>query len=102
MSDLISIESKIFQVRGKKVMLDRDLAMLYGAEVKQLTRQVRRNIERFPDDFMYQLTKQEITNLRCQIGASSWGGRRYLLLKPTLKKDRRIIGFQVDSDPKKD
>lgn len=72
------IESKIFKIRGKKVMLDKDLAELYGVETKQLTRQVRRNIERFPDDFMFLLTHQEVRNLRCQIGTSSYGGRRYL------------------------
>ena len=57
-------------------MLDRDLAELYGVETKYLTRQVRRNIERFPEDFMFQLIREEF--LRCQIVTSSWGGRRYL------------------------
>jgi len=81
MSDLsiiAKIESKIFRIRGKKVMLDEDLAELYGVETKQLTRQVRRNIDRFPDDFMFLLSCEEDRNLRCQIGASSYGGRRYL------------------------
>ncbi len=59
-------------------MLDSDLAELYGVETKQLTRQVRRNIDRFPEDFMFQLTKDEFENLRYQFGTSSWGGRRYL------------------------
>lgn len=72
------ITSRILEIRGKKVMLDRDLAKLYGVETKYLIRQVRRNIKRFPEDFMYQLTKQELVNLRCQIVTSSWGGRRYL------------------------
>ena len=79
MEKLISvekIENKIFHIRGKKVMIDEDLARLYGVETKQLTRQVRRNIERFPEDFMLRLTKEEI--LRCQIGTSRWGGRRHL------------------------
>ena len=57
-------------------MLDSELAVLYGVETKQLTRQVRRNIDRFPDDFMFQLTKEEF--LRCQFGTSKSGGRRYL------------------------
>ena len=57
-------------------MLDRDISGLYGVETKYLTRQVRRNIERFPKDFMFQLTREEF--LRCQIVTSSWGGRRYL------------------------
>ena len=72
------IESKILLIRGHKVMFDRDLAKLYGVQTGQLTRQVRRNIERFPDDFMFQLTKEEFANLRCQFGISSWGGTRKL------------------------
>ncbi|MFZ5800783.1 MAG: ORF6N domain-containing protein [Candidatus Omnitrophota bacterium] len=70
------IESKIYQIRCKRVLLDVDLAELYGVETRQLTRQVRRNIERFPSDFMFKLSKEEF--LRCQIGTSRWGGRRYL------------------------
>jgi hypothetical protein len=68
----------IYVIRGHKVMLDNDLAGLYEVETKILTRSIRRNIERFPSDFMFQLTKEEYENLRCQFGASSWGGRRYL------------------------
>jgi len=68
------IESKIFQIRGRGVMLDEDLAMLYGVETKQLKRQVKRNIERFPDDFMLQLTKKEHQDfLRCQFGTLEIG-----------------------------
>ena len=60
-------------------MLDRDLAELYGYEVKQLNKQVKRNIERFPEDFMFELNEGEMLNLRCQNGTSSeHGGRRYL------------------------
>jgi len=70
------IEKKIFIVRGHKVMLDSDLARLYSVETKYLTRQTRRNIDRFPEDFMFRLTKEEI--LRCQNVTSSYGGRRYL------------------------
>ena len=58
-------------------MLDRDLAELYQVETKQLKRQVRRNIERFPEDFMFELKQQEFDNLRSQFGTSSWGGTRY-------------------------
>lgn len=73
------IEHKIIAVRGHKVLLDSDLAELYGVETKMLLRQIRRNITRFPDDFMLQLTQREWDNLRCQIGASNLhGGRRYL------------------------
>ena len=69
------IATKIFEIRGKRVMLDKDLAELYGTETKYLLRQVRRNIERFPADFMYVLTRQEFIDLRCQFVTSSWGGR---------------------------
>ena len=68
------IQSKIYLIRSHKVMLDGDLAELYSVLTKQLTRQVRRNLERFPADFMLQLTREELSNLRCQIGTSSWGG----------------------------
>lgn len=74
---LESIESRIFLIRGHKLMLDADLAALYGVETKVLIQAVKRNIGRFPDDFMIQLTKQEVTDLRSQLVTSSWGGRRY-------------------------
>lgn len=61
-----NIESFVYQIRGQQVMLDTDLANIYGYEVKNLNRQVKRNIERFPDDFMFQLTKDEVKELRCQ------------------------------------
>lgn len=67
----------VFLVRGEKVLLDTDLAMLYGVETGALNRAVKRNIERFPADFMLQLSQQEWDNLKCQIGISSdHGGRR--------------------------
>jgi len=65
-----TIEEKIIVVRGKRVMLDRDLAMLYGVVTAQLKRQVRRNNDRFPADFMWVLSKQEFENWRCQFGIS--------------------------------
>ncbi|CAL67125.1 conserved hypothetical protein [Christiangramia forsetii KT0803] len=71
------ISSKIYLIRDQKVMLDRDLAELYQVETKHLKRQVRRNIERFPDDFMFELNEEEINNLRSQFGTSRWGGTRY-------------------------
>jgi hypothetical protein len=58
-------------------MLDSDLSALYEVETKQLKRAVRRNIDRFPEDFMFELTNDELEILRCQIGTSSWGGKRY-------------------------
>jgi hypothetical protein len=72
-----SIPNLIHMVRGEKVMLDFDLAYLYGIETKRLKEQVKRNISRFPDDFMFQLTDEELINLRSQIATSSWGGSRY-------------------------
>jgi hypothetical protein len=72
------IRDMIFIIRCHKVMIDSDLAGLYGVPTKQLKRAVRRNIGRFPDDFMFELTREEFENLRCQFGASSWGGERYL------------------------
>ena len=72
------IEKKIYLIRGTNVMLDKDLAELYGVETRVLIQAVKRNIERFPEDFMFQLTKEEFENLRSQIVSSSWGGRRYL------------------------
>src|SRR3989338_2445758 len=65
------IESQIFLIRGQKVMLDADLAELYGVETGALNRAVKRNSERFPEDFMFQLTAEEFADLRCQIGISS-------------------------------
>ncbi len=73
-----NIESRIMLIRGQRVMLDADLAELYGVETGALNRAVKRNIERFPQDFMFQLTSEELEDLRCQFGTSSWGGRRYL------------------------
>jgi len=81
MKDLIPIEhieKRILLLRGQKVMLDADLAELYGVETGALKRAVKRNRERFPEDFMFELTFQEVGILRCQIGTSSWGGKRFL------------------------
>jgi hypothetical protein len=72
------IANCIFIIRGHKVMLDMDLAKLYEVDTGAIVRQVKRNIERFPADFTFQLNKEEFDNLRCQIGISSWGGRRYM------------------------
>jgi hypothetical protein len=73
------IEQRILLIRGQKVMLDMDLATLYGVETKYLLRAVKRNMARFLLDFAYRLTMSEFRNLRCHFGTSSqWGGRRYL------------------------
>ena len=74
----VDIERSIRLIRGQKVLLDEDLARLYGVAVKQLNQQVRRNLDRFPEDFMFRLDADERANLRSQfVTSSSWGGRRY-------------------------
>lgn len=72
------VVNKIYVIRNQKVMLDSDLAELYGVETKRLNEQVGRNIDRFPDDFMFQLSELEWIDLKSQIATSSWGGRRKL------------------------
>ena len=95
------IEKAIFLIRQQKVILDTDLAELYGVDTGALNRAVKRNIGRFPDDFMFQLTDEEWQNLRCQFGTSrSWGGRRYppnafteqgvAMLSSVLNSDRAV------------
>lgn len=73
----VIIEHNILLIRGKKIILDADLARLYGVETKVLVQSVKRNIDRFPSDFMFQLNKEEYAILRPQFVTSSWGGRRY-------------------------
>jgi hypothetical protein len=72
------VMEKIHVIRGKKVMLDFDLAKLYDIETKQLKSYVRINIDRFPEDFMIELSTEEFNDLRSQNGTSSWGGSRYV------------------------
>jgi hypothetical protein len=72
------ITSRIYLIRDRKVMLDEDLAELYGVTTGNLNKAVNRNAARFPDDFMFQVTKEEFDNLIFQFGTSSWGGRRKL------------------------
>jgi hypothetical protein len=94
------IISKIYRIREQKVMLDADLAVLYGVTTGNLNKAVKRNIKRFPNDFMFQLTKQEFDNLIFQFGTSSWGGNRKLpfafteqgvaMLSSALQSDRAI------------
>ena len=82
MVDLQRIQSKIYEIRGHKVMINRDLAELYQVTTGNLNKSVQRNIKRFPSDFMFQLTKEEFdqlkTNLIFQNGISNWGGTRKL------------------------
>ena len=101
------ITDKIYLLRGKKVLMDRDLAALYGVETAQLKRAVRRNIERFPDDFMFELTKQELENWRCQFGTSNSEkmGLRYrpmvfteqgVAMLSSVLRSRRAIEVNID------
>jgi ORF6N domain len=94
------VESLIRVIRGQKVMLDRDLAELYGVSTGALNQGVRRNLDRFPEDFMFQLTKEEVQNLKSQSVTSSWGGRRkapsaftehgVAMLSAVLRSDRAV------------
>jgi hypothetical protein len=77
-----AIISKIYLIRGQKVMIDRDLAELYGVETKQLKRQVKRNIDRFPDDFMFELSDEEFQEWRSQFGTSNEGDKMGLRYAP--------------------
>ena len=72
------ILNRIYVVRGQKIMIDEDLAALYNVQTNRLNEQVKRNIKRFPKDFMFALTQKEFENLKSQIATSSWGGRRKL------------------------
>lgn len=100
------ITSKIYLIRDRKVMLDEDLAELYDVETRRLNEQVKRNKDRFPEDFMFQLTKEEFDILIFQIGTSKWGGRRKLpfafteqgvaMLSGVLHSDRAIkVNIQI-------
>jgi hypothetical protein len=95
-----TISNKIYFIRNQKVMLDSDLALLYGVETKRLNEQVKRNESRFPLDFMFQLTEIEFKTLKSQFATSSWGGTRklpfaftehgVLMLSSVIKSDKAI------------
>lgn len=100
------VMNKIYLIRNQKVMLDSDLADLYQVETKALNQQVKRNLKRFPEDFMFQLTEQEFANLKSQFVTSSWGGKRKLpyvfteqgvaMLSGILNSDRAIaVNIQI-------
>ena len=101
-----TIINKIYIIREKKVMIDRDLAELYGVDTRVLNQAVKRNLKRFPDYFMFQLTDEEFRNLRSQIVTSSWGGSRFrpmvfteqgvAMLSSVLNSERAIsVNIQV-------
>ncbi|OAZ03340.1 ORF6N domain-containing protein [Flavobacterium succinicans] len=101
-----TIANKIYFIRNQKVMMDRDLAILYGIETKVLNQAVKRNMSRFPEDFMFQLTEIEFQNLKSQFVTSSWGGSRklpsaftehgVLMLSSVLKSDKAIqVNIQI-------
>ncbi|MBI5729505.1 MAG: ORF6N domain-containing protein [Ignavibacteriales bacterium] len=103
---LETIETKIFIIRGQKVMLDKDLATLYDVETFNLNKAVKRNSGRFPNDFMFRLTKEEFNNLIFQFGISSWGGTRKLpyafteqgvaMLSSVLRSERAVqVNIQI-------
>ena len=77
--ELELIKKSILEIRGRKVILDYELAKIYEVETRVLKQAVRRNIERFPEDFMFELTHEEFENLTSQFVTSSWGGQRHLL-----------------------
>lgn len=100
------IESKILLIKGKKVMLDKDLAVLYRVSTSNLNKAVKRNLERFPADFMFRLTNEEYENLKFHFGTSSWGGTRKLpyaftengvaMLSSVLNSERAIrVNIQI-------
>jgi hypothetical protein len=100
------IVNKIYVIRNRKVMLDKDLSVLYGVPTKVFNQAVKRNIKRFPEDFMFQLTKEEFKNLRSQIVTSKWGGTQYeplvfteqrvAMLASVLNSDRAIkVNIQI-------
>jgi len=100
------IMNKIYLIRGQKVMLDNDLAELYAVETRRLNEQVKRNIDRFPEDFMFQLDIVEFENLKSQFATSRWGGRRklpfaftehgVLMLSSVLNSERAIkVNIQI-------
>ncbi len=93
MNELQPIQNKIYEIRGQRVMLDRDLAGLYQVETKVLNQAVKRNIKRFPPDFMFQLTNQELANLKSQIVTSSWGGTRKMPYAFTEQGVAMVIGI---------
>ena len=105
-NELSSIQKMIYEIRGQKIMLDRDLAELYGVEIKRLNEAVKRNIKRFPMEFMFQLTEEEWKNLRSQIATFNMDIRKYkpfaftehgiLMLSSVLTSDKAIeVNIQI-------
>ena len=102
------IESLIITIRGKQVILDRDLARLYGVETRRLNEQVKRNIERFPDDFMFQLSKEEVDFLRSQNATLEKGSKNHLIWNceqgylPPLPEMEQLLLTQNEQHPQAD
>lgn len=106
-TDLLPLETitqRILLLRGQKVLLDADLAALYGVETRRLNEQVRRNLKRFPADFIFEVTVDEFTNLKSHFAISSWGGRRKLplaftehgaIMAATILKSPRAVEVSV-------
>lgn len=106
-ADVVALESitqRIVLLRGQKVLLDADLAALYGVETRRLNEQVRRNAERFPEDFIFEVSDEEFSNLKSHFATSSWGGRRKLplaftehgaIMAATVLKSARAVEVSV-------
>jgi len=94
----ITVDNLIIEIRGQKVILDSDLAALYEVETRTLNQAIKRNPERFPDDFMFQLTNKEFTILKSQIVISRWGGRR--ILPYVFTEHGAIMAASVLNSPK--
>jgi hypothetical protein len=99
------IEQSILLIRGQKVMLDRDLSALYGVQTRNLNKAVARNLDRFPGDFMFQLTEKEFADLKFHFGTSSWGGTRKLprvfteqgvAMLSSVLKSKRAVQVNID------
>lgn len=99
--NLNAIASGIYLIRGKKVMLDRDLAVLYGVSTKHLKRQVRRNQDRFPEDFMFELSDEETRKWRCQFGTSNLRDKMGLRYSPFAFTEHGILMLSSVLDSEK-
>ena len=95
---VLQIQKRIYEIRGKKVMLDSDLAALYGVEVKRLNESVKRNIKRFPSVFMFQLTVKEWAHLRSQIATLNEDTRKY---KPYAFTEHGILMLYIEKNDKR-
>ena len=97
--EIEQIQQKIFEIRGQKVMLDRDLAQMYGVETKRLNEQIKRNMKRFPEDFMFELTSTEYEILRSQFGTLKQGGHSKYLPMAFTEQGVAMLSSVLNSPP---